>query len=75
MSESRQAQPVRVLPWGTLVVAVLAVIGASTLALMLIPQLSQAAAFRGGSIAALSLVFTQIGMRLIQARRQRRGRS
>lgn len=74
MSESKQAPPQMVLPWPTLVVSVLAIIGASTLAVMLIPKVSQAAAIRGGSIAALSLVFTQLGMRLIYARRQRRGR-
>jgi len=46
----------------SLVVAIVAVVAASALALLLIPQLSLEATIRGGSIALLSMVSIRIGM-------------
>ena len=57
----------------SLVVAAVAIVGASGLALLLIPQLSLEATIRGGTIAFLSMA----GVRLVrwwQQRRQRHAR-
>ena len=74
MAEPNKSR-VGILPWSLLVVCVLAMIGASTIAYWLIPQLSLRAAIRGTVITISVFVFMQLGMRLSVWLRQRRGRA
>lgn len=74
MSE-KKPQPSLVLPLPLLVVAVLAMVGSTGLALLLIPQLSMEAAIRGGTTAIAVFLFTQIGARLMYRQRRRGGRA
>ena len=64
MSEPTKSRPSAIIPWPQIVVAVLAMIGASALALLLIPQLSLNAARRGATITIVMFLSTQIALRL-----------
>lgn len=77
MSQSNPSRPSALVPMSLslLVVSALAIVGASALAQMLIPQVSQAAAIRGGSIALGSFIATQLGLRVVSWRRRRSGRA
>ena len=54
-----------------LVVSAVGVVGACALALWLIPQLSLEAAYRGGTIAFLSVSGVLVGLWVIRRQRQR----
>ena len=57
----------------SIVVSVVAVVAASGLALLLIPQLSLEATIRGGSIALLSIISVRMVRWQSQRRKQRSG--
>jgi hypothetical protein len=59
MSESRDL-PFAVWSWKLLAISVIAVVAASGIALLLIPQLSVRAAVRGGTIALLSMIVSRL---------------
>ena len=61
----------RQLIW-SLVVAAVAVVAASGLALWLIPQLSLEATLRGGSIALFAIIGSRLAMWAAQRRKQAR---
>ncbi len=72
MAEPKNVTGSGAVPWPMVIVTVLVMVGASALALLLIPQLSMPAAVRGGSIAIGAFLLTQIGWR-VYARYKQRG--
>ena len=73
MAEPVNASMDPILNWRTLIITAVAMIAASWLSLLLIPQLSLRAAVMGTSIAFVSMVASRVGTVAYLRYRQRRG--
>jgi hypothetical protein len=70
--EKKAAVPAPVLGWRSLAVSVVAVVAASGLALLLIPQLSLRATIRGATISLGALLVSRLGVWLYVRSQSRR---